>query len=86
VTPYYRENPDEFNLVNVTSDEVFDDPQFQDRSDLRLTLDEADDYEVLREIYENVPYDDILPIRDAIRYVDENNLMELNESIEQKEL
>ena len=85
VTPYYRENPDEFDIVNVASDEVFDDPQFQNRDDLRLTLDEADDYEVLREIYENVPYDDSLPIRDAIRYVDENDLMSLNETIEQKE-
>jgi len=86
VTPYYRENPDEFDLVNVASDEVFDDPQFQDRSDLRLTLDEADDYEVLREIYENVDYDGILPVRNAIRYVDEHNLMSLNESVQQKEV
>lgn len=86
VTPYYRENPDEFDVVNVTSDEVFDDPQFRDRSDLRLTLDEADDYEVLREVYENVDYDGILPVRDAIRYVDDHDLMSLNESVEQKEV
>lgn len=86
VTPYYRENPDEFDVVNVASTEVFDDPQFRDRSDLRLTLDEADDYEVLREVYENVDYDGILPIRDAIRYVDEHDLMALNESVEQKKV
>lgn len=86
VTPYYRENPDQFELVRVDSDQVFDDPQFQDRSDLRLTLDEADDYEVLREIYENVDYDGILSVRNAIRYVDEHDLMSLNESVEQKEV
>jgi len=86
VTPYYRENPNEFDLASVTSDQVFEDSQFCERSDLRLTLDEADDYEVLREIYENVQYDDILPIRDAIKYVDENNLMDINAAIEQKNL
>jgi spore coat polysaccharide biosynthesis protein SpsF len=49
-----------------------------------LTLDEADDYEVLRTIYENVSFDGILPIREVIRYVDENDLMELNANVEQK--
>jgi len=84
VTPYYRENPDNFELVDVTSEDVFDDPQFQNRDDLRLTLDEVDDYKVLREIYENVPFDDILPTREAIRYVDEHDLMSLNADVEQK--
>jgi spore coat polysaccharide biosynthesis protein SpsF len=84
VTPYYREQKDMFSSKNVTSENVFDDPQFQNREDLRLTLDEADDYEVLRTIYENIPFDDILPIREAIRYVDDNNLMELNANVEQK--
>jgi len=86
VTPFYHENPEQFVLENVTSEEVFRNDQFQNRSDLRLTLDEADDYEVLRQIYENVGYDDILPIQEAIRYVDENDLMEINASIEQKQI
>lgn len=84
VTPYYREQEDLFSIKNVTSEDVFDEPQFQNRGDIRLTLDEANDYEVLRMIYENVPFDDILPIREAIRYVDENDLMELNANVEQK--
>lgn len=84
VTPYYRKQEDLFSTKSVTSEDVFDEPQFQNRGDLRLTLDEADDYEVLRTIYENVPFDEILPIREAIRYVDENDLMELNASVEQK--
>jgi spore coat polysaccharide biosynthesis protein SpsF len=84
VTPYYREHEDLFATKNVTSENVFDEPQFQNREDLRLTLDEANDYEVLWTIYENVPFDDILPVREAIRYVDENDLMELNASVEQK--
>ena len=84
VTPYYREQEDLFSTESVTSVDVFDEPQFQNRGDLRLTLDEADDYEVLRTIYENVSFDDVLPIREAIRYVDENDLMTLNASVEQK--
>jgi spore coat polysaccharide biosynthesis protein SpsF len=32
VTPYYRDNPGEFELVNVTSDEVFDEEQYIDRT------------------------------------------------------
>lgn len=84
VTPYYRENRDEFAVVNVTSADVFNNPQLNARDDLRLTLDEPADYEVLREIYTNTTYGDILPVQDAIRYVDENSLTDLNESVEQK--
>jgi spore coat polysaccharide biosynthesis protein SpsF len=84
VTPYYRENPEKFELVNVTSNQVFDEPWMQDRTDLRLTLDEADDYEVLREIYENISYEGILDIRDAVRYVDEHDLMAFNADVSQK--
>ena len=84
VTPYYREDPDRFTTESVVSADVFDEPQFQNRDDLRLTLDEADDYKVLREVYENVPFDDVLPTREAIRYADENDLMSLNAAVKQK--
>jgi spore coat polysaccharide biosynthesis protein SpsF len=86
VTPYYREREDLFEHVSITSDEVFDEPWMQDRTDLRLTLDEADDYELLRTVYENVPYDEILDIRDAVRYIDENDLSGLNANIKQKSM
>jgi len=86
VTPYYRENPDEFELANVTSDEVFDDEQYLDRTDLRLTLDEAADYHLLRRIYDEMKYTDILPIRKAIQHVDAEGLAELNEAIRQKKI
>lgn len=84
VTPYYHEKSGLFEIANITSEEVFEDPKFQNRDDLRLTLDEADDYEVLREIYENIPFSNILPVRDAIRYADENDLMKINEEVRQK--
>jgi spore coat polysaccharide biosynthesis protein SpsF len=86
VTPYYREHDDQFDLVSVTSEEVFDKPWMQNRTDLRLTLDEAADYKLLWEIYDRIEYDEILPVRDAIKLVDEQNLQRLNVDIEQKHL
>lgn len=86
VTPYFYENPDEFNLYNVTSDEVFDAEYLQDRTDLRLTLDESDDYELLRRVYQEVEYDEILDIADAVQYVDENGLSKINEHVRQKKV
>lgn len=84
VTPYYNEREDLFDYASVTSQEVFEESWMQNRTDLRLTLDEADDYELLRAVYENVNYDDILDVRDAVQYIDENKLYELNEHVKQK--
>jgi len=86
VTPYYREHPKTFDLETVTSEMVYDDPQFQNRTDLRLTLDEAADYALLRRLYEEIPYEDILPTKRAIEYIDDQNLKDINAHIEQKEV
>jgi spore coat polysaccharide biosynthesis protein SpsF len=86
VTPYYREHPDRFGIGSVTASDVYEESWMRDRTDLRLTLDEADDYELLRTVYEGVSFGDILPVRDAVRYVDENDLSGTNAAIEQKEL
>jgi spore coat polysaccharide biosynthesis protein SpsF len=86
VTPYYRKNPGEFDIVNVTSDQVFTEEKYIDRTDLRLTLDEPDDYHLLNRIYDTIRYDDILPIREAIDLVDEEGLAEINESVRQKKV
>ncbi|MDL0131503.1 glycosyltransferase family protein [Halobacterium salinarum] len=85
VTPYYRNNPEEFELVNVTSDEVFDEEQYIDRTDLRLTLDEAADYRLLKRIYDELKYSGTIPIQKAIDHVDDEGLSELNEAVRQKE-
>jgi len=84
VTPYYHQHDGRFDLVNVTSDAVFDEPWMRDRTDLRLTLDEADDYELLRAVYDGVTFEDVLPIREAIQHIDEEGLGDLNTDIEQK--
>lgn len=86
VTPYYRDNPDEFKIVNITSDQVFNNKKYTDRTDLRLTLDEADDYHLLEHIYDTLEYEDILPIRDVIDLVDAEGLAEINEAVRQKKV
>jgi spore coat polysaccharide biosynthesis protein SpsF len=84
VTPYYLENPDEFDLVNVTSDQVFRDEQLQDRTDLRLTLDELDDYRLLRTVFDGLEYPSTPPFPDVVRYIDEHGLSSINDSVDQK--
>lgn len=86
VTPYYREHPEWFEIGSVTAREVYEEPWMRDRTDLRLTLDEADDYELLRAVYEGVSFRDILPVRDAVRYMDENDLSGTNAAVEQKDI
>jgi spore coat polysaccharide biosynthesis protein SpsF len=77
VTPYYRDS-DQFSVLNIESDEVFDDNRLWNRTDLRLTLDTPDDYELFKRVYENVAYDEIVNIGDVIEYIDRNNLGSLN--------
>ena len=84
VTPYYRDNADEFDVTNVASDAVFSSEQYLDRSDLRITLDEAADYRLLRRIYDEIEYTDTIPIREAIEHIDAEGLVELNADVEQK--
>lgn len=84
VTPYYQSRDDLFTHASVTSEQVFDEPWMQERNDIRLTLDEADDYELLRTIYENLEYDDTPDVRDVVRYIDEEDLQDVNAAIDQK--
>ncbi|MDL0132504.1 glycosyltransferase family protein [Halobacterium salinarum] len=86
VTPYYRKHPNEFDIKNVTSEAVFDDERYINRTDIRLTLDEADDYRLLKRIYDEIEYEDIISIRDVVDYVDAEDLSELNEAVRQKEI
>ncbi|WP_340101725.1 glycosyltransferase family protein [Salinibaculum salinum] len=84
VTPYYREHSDEFDLYNLESDEIFDDSGLQNRTDLRLTLDESADYQLLERVYREMEYEDIIDIAEVIEYIDRNGLAEINEHVEQK--
>jgi len=84
VTPYYREHPEKFELMTVRSHDVFDNPQLHDRTDLRLTLDEPADYHLLETVYREVDYGTTLPLKDAIEYIDQHSLADLNAHVEQK--
>jgi spore coat polysaccharide biosynthesis protein SpsF len=84
VTRYYRDNPEQFDTENVPSTEIFEDKDLQDRTDLRVTLDEPDDYELLRNVYEEIPYDEIVDAREAIRFIDDNELADINDHVVQR--
>ncbi len=84
VTLYYHNNPDKFTLRNLPSSELFDEGRFQNRTDLRLTLDEPNDYQLLETVFRKVEYGEILDVRDAIDYIDENSLSDINNQVEQK--
>jgi len=83
VTTYYHENRAEFDTINITSDEVFDTDKYIDRTDIRVTLDEADDYELLRRVYNGVVWDGILDIKQAIDYIDTHGLKPINDHVDQ---
>jgi spore coat polysaccharide biosynthesis protein SpsF len=84
VTPYYREHPEEFELYNLESSELFEEEWLQNRTDLRLTLDEPADYQLLETVYREMEYNEMLEVVDVIEYIDDNELAEINEHVEQK--
>jgi spore coat polysaccharide biosynthesis protein SpsF len=83
VTTYYQEYPDQFDIENVESTAVFHDERYHDRTDLRLTLDEADDYELFRRVYDGLDWTGIIDVRDAINYIDEYDLANINNHVQQ---
>jgi spore coat polysaccharide biosynthesis protein SpsF len=86
VTQYYHNHPEKFDLHCVRSESVFNDRQYIDRTDLRLTLDEAADYRLLDRVYDEIEYADTVPTRAAIDLIDRESLAELNASVEQKSI
>jgi spore coat polysaccharide biosynthesis protein SpsF len=84
VTLYYLENTDLFDLSSVRREDIFGDRLSKRVADLRLTLDEAADYELLRQVYENVNYKRTVDIHEAIAFVRENGIADINSSVEQK--
>jgi spore coat polysaccharide biosynthesis protein SpsF len=84
VTVGYREGRD-FSTTNVTSEEFFEDDRYRDRGDLRLTLDRAADYRLIKGIYSGMSASDP-SIEDVIDYADVNGLGEMNRDIKQKSM
>lgn len=86
VTPYFKEHEEIFDLYNITSDEIFRDEYLRNRTDLRLTLDEAADYRLLETVYREVPFQEILSLRNVVEYIDRNNLGQINNHVRQKQI
>jgi len=78
LTPYIYEHSEIFNLKNVKHE--------KDLSDLRLTVDEEKDLELIRKIYSKLyKEDDIFYLNDIIKLFKENpELIAINKKVKQK--
>jgi len=85
VTVYYREYPDDFSRSGLDSAEIFDDPELQNRTDLRVTLDEPADYRLLNKVFKNSPTDSPTPA-EALHCIDREELADINNSVKQKSM
>lgn len=87
VAQYFKDRRDEISSANVTADEIFE-PELVESTpsfpELRLTLDEAEDYRLLKRVYDRVAYKDVLDTEDAIRYITDSGLRDLNSDVEQQ--
>lgn len=87
VAQYFKDHREEIPVTNVAANEIFPTelielpPSFPE---LRLTLDEADDYRLLKRLYDEVSYDDVLDTADAIRHVVGESLYQINCDVEQE--
>jgi spore coat polysaccharide biosynthesis protein SpsF len=90
LSPYFEDYTNEFDVENIMAAEICS-PQFLDvheetLTELRLTLDRAPDYTLLRQIYEDVPYEDILSFEKSVTYIRSNGLAEINTNVTQEVL
>jgi len=86
VTPYVRENPEQFEIENIDASDVYEDngSLFADANDLCVTLDNPDDYELLQRVYEGIEFDVVLPAYAAIEYIESYELADMNDSVKTK--
>lgn len=80
---------DRFARENVTVEDTYGHDVFETVEDVtrpRMTLDVPQDYRVFEQVYENVQYDRILDVRDAVEYILREGLDEVNAHVDQKTL
>lgn len=85
-TKYFREVDNEFNTRNITVNDTYGKDISILSPDIRLTLDEVSDYNLFRNLYNDISYDKILDFREAVEYMVENDLQKINQNVEQKTL
>lgn len=80
VTPYIREHPNIFKLLNVSND--------VDLSHLRWTLDTKEDFEFIEAVYQRIyPKKQLFLMDDVLELLDgEPELIEINRHIKQKQV
>jgi len=83
VTPHFLEDPGR-SVRSLTARDVFPDSGFPAGPELRMTLDVPLDYEVYREVYDSIDYDDVLPAGDAARYILQHGLDSVNGNVSQE--
>ena len=76
VTLYYYEHPDEFQLLGIEPEE------HQRRPTLRLTLDTAADYELIKAIYEHF-WPRPFGLDDVLAFLDEHSELVVNADVQQ---
>lgn len=77
VVLYMRENINLFKTFGIKNS--------KDESDYRITLDEIDDYRLLNLVYERLYKENsIINVKEALIYIEENNLKIMNAHVEQK--
>lgn len=85
VTVQYREDGTKYSRMNISSDAFFKDEQYQNRGELRLTLDRPADYHLIKSVYQNIGVADP-SIESVIDYIDGNGLAHLNNQVEQESM
>ncbi len=79
VTPYIKENPEKFKIVRYQSELV------NPFSDLRLTVDTAEDFKMIEILYNELYKDKPVELADVIKFIKKNpELRFINSSVEQR--
>lgn len=81
VTPYIRENPDLFNIQVLKAKGIYNNP------DLRLTVDEKDDFKLMEIIYNKFYKGKPIILRHVLKFLAQNpEYQKINAHIKQKEM
>lgn len=78
---YISENPDQFRIVHLSL------PEYLVSEDIRITVDEKDDYDLLNEIYSNLWKSSYIDLKEVLHWLKKNpELLEMNKAVHHKKL
>lgn len=85
-TKYYREHQEQFDIRNITVSDVYGKSIDGFSPKLRLTLDEVEDYRLVSRLYDEIDFEEILDVREAVQYIQKYDLFKINRHVDQKTL